>query len=144
MAGAVYDSTGDRMLIYGGASLIAPNLAIGQQDLWGLQFSGGVASVATFGGTNLVSMVGQPWPNPARDGSRLAFELGRPANVHAAVYDLAGRQVKVLAAGMHAAGPHELAWDGRDDTGRSVSPGLYFYRVRIDGQTESRKVVLTQ
>ncbi len=143
LAGAVYDSTGDRMLVYGGVSLIASNLAIGQQDLWGLQFSGGVASVS-FSGAASVSMVGQPWPNPAHGGSRLAFALGRATDVRAAVYDVAGRRVRMLATGLQGAGPHELSWDGRDGAGRCSSSGLYFYRVQLDGRTESRKVVLAQ
>lgn len=142
-AGAAYDSLNDRLLVYGGVSLIAPNSAIGDEDLWGLQFSGGVVSVP-MDQVVRVSSVGMPWPNPARGGSRLAFELSRPAEVHAAVFDLAGRKIRLLSSGRQAAGPHELAWDGRDEAGHHAAAGLYFYRVQVDGQVESRKVVLTQ
>jgi hypothetical protein len=143
-AAAVYDSLGDRMIIYGGSSLIAPNLAVGEVDLWALQFSG--SNVTAVAPAELASglRLGEPWPNPARGGSRVTFELAHPARVQAAVYDLAGRRVRGLATGALAAGPHELAWDGRDEAGTHVAAGLYFYRVDVDGQHASRKVVLTR
>jgi flagellar hook assembly protein FlgD len=39
----------------------------------------------------------------------------------------------MLANGSYAAGLHELNWDGRDDDGRSVGPGIYYVRAIVPG-----------
>jgi hypothetical protein len=40
------------------------------------------------------------------------------------------------------AGLAELPWSGCDDAGRSVSSGLYFTRIRFDGETKMQKMLL--
>lgn len=42
-----------------------------------------------------------------------------------AVHDVRGRLVRSLPAGSLDAGPHTLAWDGWDDSGRAVASGAY-------------------
>ena len=50
------------------------------------------------------------------------------------IYDFASRKVRTLASGTRFASniDHQLAWDGRDDSGQSVANGTYFYRIQID------------
>jgi flagellar hook assembly protein FlgD len=45
-------------------------------------------------------------------------------------------------SGNLSAGRHELAWDGRDDAGRSVASGLYFYRARGTEGVVTTKVLI--
>ncbi len=142
-AGAVYDSTGDRMLVYGGGSLISLSTAIGNQDLWALQFATTSVDAPPLGEGESWS-VGAPTPNPARGPVTLAFALARPASVRAAVYDVAGRRQESLADGLAAAGRHVLTWSGRDADGRRVASGIYFWRLELDGRPLSRKVIVVQ
>ncbi|HTY07725.1 MAG TPA: FlgD immunoglobulin-like domain containing protein, partial [Candidatus Edwardsbacteria bacterium] len=81
-------------------------------------------------------------PNPAHGGTAIGFTLPRAMPVALAVYDVCGRQVRVLADGMLAAGGHSLAWDGHDDADRPVAAGVYFMRLTADGAGLTRKVVL--
>lgn len=83
-------------------------------------------------------------PNPGRDESRIRFGLPREAPVHLAVYDLAGRRVRVLADGVRGAGQHELRWDGRGEDGVAVRPGIYFVRLATGGRLQTRSVVRLQ
>jgi subtilisin family serine protease len=80
-------------------------------------------------------------PNPFRAGTRLAFTLAAPSYARLGVHDLAGRSVRALAEGAHAAGPHVVAWDGRDDRGRPVPGGVYFAALDAEGARVVRKVV---
>jgi len=57
-------------------------------------------------------------PNPFRG----ALRITGPAGTHVTIFDLSGR--RRLAAVLDGRG--DFAWDGRDDTGRAVAPGLYF------------------
>ena len=81
-------------------------------------------------------------PNPSREGVSIKYMLPAAAVVHAAVYDLLGREVIRLRSGPESAGSHEVAWDGLDCRGERVSPGLYFVRALADGQATTRKVVI--
>jgi len=47
-----------------------------------------------------------------------------------------------LFDGMMQAGFKELLWDGRDDSGREVASGIYFYRLETEKKVLSRKMVL--
>ncbi len=49
------------------------------------------------------------------------------------VYDVTGRRVRSLEAKSYDAGPHHVVWDGRSDNGALVRPGLYLWRMRLDG-----------
>ncbi len=69
-------------------------------------------------------------PNPFRSDVALGFALPRPAEVTVAVYDLAGRRVRMVRRGQMAAGEQRLRWDGRDDAGRASAPGVYLIRAR--------------
>jgi flagellar hook assembly protein FlgD len=65
--------------------------------------------------------------------------------VRLAVYDIAGRAVRRLVDRDAAApGAYSATWDGRDDAGRAVPGGVYFYRLETDGGTRSTRVVRLQ
>ena len=73
----------------------------------------------------------------------LALSTARPVEV--ALYDLSGRRVRVLFAGAEANGRYtDKVWDGRDDQGQAVPPGLYVARVFVagdSGDAEQSRVV---
>jgi flagellar hook assembly protein FlgD len=50
--------------------------------------------------------------------------------------------VRQLAKANMMAGKHQLIWDGRDSRGRSVSSGIYFYRLIAGKYSQSRKMIL--
>jgi hypothetical protein len=81
-------------------------------------------------------------PNPARGACVLSFSLAQPAEVTLAVYDAAGRRVRVLESGAAPAGPSARSWDGRDDGGRSMPGGVYFARFGLGGRTQTKRFVL--
>ncbi len=89
-----------------------------------------------------VVRLGAPTPNPARDGVRLEFSLGRAADVSAAVYDLSGRLVRSLERRALPAGAHALSWDRRDDRGARAAAGAYVLRIDAAGQSATRKLIL--
>jgi hypothetical protein len=69
--------------------------------------------------------------NPLRTGSaELRLGLQSADRVQVRVYDVAGREVRMLADHWFEAGPHKLFWDGRDNGGRQVARGVYFAQVR--------------
>jgi hypothetical protein len=86
-----------------------------------------------------------PVPNPSRHGATLVFGLTRAATVEAGLYDLSGRLVRrIVPRESWAAGRVTRAWDGLDDGGREVRPGLYFLKARAGGSDVKRKLVVVR
>jgi hypothetical protein len=75
-----------------------------------------------------------PVPSPARAAVSVAFYLPEPSHVVLAVYDAAGRRVRVLVDGDRPSGIYSSSWDGYDENGRRVSAGVYFYQLRVGGK----------
>ena len=81
-------------------------------------------------------------PNPFNPSTTIRFDLPRPGKVHLDVYDISGRCVATLVSDELEAGRHEVTWSGIGRDGREVSSGLYFSRLRADGETRTRKMML--
>jgi hypothetical protein len=83
-------------------------------------------------------------PNPFNPATNLVFRLPAAGECEVAVFDLRGRQVRVLQKGRLPAGEHSVAWDGRDGHGRVMASGVYVARVRHEGDSSSIKLVLAK
>jgi hypothetical protein len=81
-------------------------------------------------------------PNPFEGTTDVAFTLNEGCDVQLVVYDAAGRRVRRLAGGYYSEGTHVLPFDGMDDYGRTLSPGIYFYCLKCRGEVESKKMLL--
>ena len=90
----------------------------------------------------LVNSLHQNHPNPFNPNTTISFNLRERGHASLAVYDVAGRLVRVLIDGVKEAGPHDVNWDGKDNTGRGVASGVYFYRLEAGSFTETKKMVL--
>jgi beta-glucanase (GH16 family) len=85
------------------------------------------------------------YPNPFNPITTLSYDLPAPAAVNLAVYNVAGKLVKTLIGGETVgAGRHETIWNGRDETGRVVAAGVYFYRLDAAGFSETRRMTLVK
>lgn len=79
----------------------------------------------------------QNWPNPFNPSTMLAFTLAEPMHVRLALYDAMGREVRVLAEGMHAAGRTVVRVDAS-----TLPSGAYFYRLTSGAGTAVRRMLL--
>lgn len=80
-------------------------------------------------------------PNPFRAATRLAWALPAAGRATLRIHDAAGRLVRTLRDGAGAAGPDAATWDGRDERGARVAPGLYFARLATPAGTLVRRLV---
>lgn len=84
-------------------------------------------------------------PNPFRSQTTIGFDLAARAAVSLRIYDVSGRQVRVLAdGGVQEAGSHAVEWNGRDDAGALLRAGLYLCKLDANGTSDTRRVVLTR
>jgi hypothetical protein len=105
--------------------------------------------VATFSETPTGVLVATPpevtrltaLPTPFAGRTEVQFQLRETQPVRVDVIDAAGRTVRVIHDGTLGAGAHALGWDGRDDTGRFVTAGVYVIRVSTADRLSSAKVM---
>jgi len=85
----------------------------------------------------------QNHPNPFNPQTTIAFELPKRESVTLQVFDMSGRLVRnLITAEPHTPGRHEVVWNGRDDSGRQVASGTYFYRLEAGSYSETKRMVL--
>ncbi len=87
-------------------------------------------------------VLGANYPNPFNPATTIPLALPAQASeVALTIYNVLGQPVRHVWAGSLAAGAHRLAWDGRDAQGRPVAAGVYWYRLQVDDQTHTRKMI---
>ena len=55
------------------------------------------------------------------------------------MYSPGGQLVRTLVDRPSAGGRHAVAWDGKDDSGRALPSGAYYYRLTVGGEEEGAK-----
>jgi len=82
----------------------------------------------------------QNHPNPFSSSTAIHYDLPVAARATITVYDVKGRHV----ASIHALSSQQgtVYWNGRDENGRKMPSGLYFYRLEADGLSQTRKMVV--
>ena len=87
----------------------------------------------------------QNFPNPFNGGTDIGFAVASkknaPVAVRLSVFNLAGQKVADLIHAELTSGRYSLHWDGRDNYGRELPSGVYFYRLSAPGFLQSRKMI---
>jgi parallel beta-helix repeat protein len=86
----------------------------------------------------------QNYPNPFNPSTVIEYTLPRAGNVTISIYNLLGQVVRKLVDEPQAAGNHQVTWDGNDDSGVSMSSGVYFYRLEAGYLLATKKMVLVK
>lgn len=91
----------------------------------------------------------QNYPNPFNPSTTIPFTVkGSQFTVHSPVsttlkiYNIRGQLVKTLVDEEKAPGNYKIIWDGKDNSGKEVASGIYFYQLRTADYTSSKKMVL--
>ncbi|MCP4582489.1 MAG: T9SS type A sorting domain-containing protein [candidate division Zixibacteria bacterium] len=84
----------------------------------------------------------QNYPNPFNPSTVIQFSLPRLSKVEIEVYNILGQTVCNLVNEEKPAGQYQVTWNGRDNSGKTVSSGLYFYKIKTDSFTSSKKMIL--
>ncbi|TET24241.1 MAG: T9SS type A sorting domain-containing protein, partial [Candidatus Cloacimonadota bacterium] len=102
----------------------------------------GIVESPTNSGIPVVFRVFQNYPNPFARKTEIKYALPKDRRVTLYVYDLAGRVIRKLMDAEQKAGFYSISWDGRDNLGRRVTTGVYFYRLDAGEFCAKRKLVV--
>jgi hypothetical protein len=84
------------------------------------------------------------YPNPFGRMTTIEYSLPRPGHVRLYVFDAMGRLVKTLVDQPQGPGEQCVTWDGTGNSGRRVAAGVYFYILRTEDKTQSKKMILVR
>lgn len=102
----------------------------------------GPLSVRAAGAVPLSYALHQNYPNPFAQQTDIRFQLPVSSHTTLSIYDAAGRLVRTLIDGAKEPGYYLVDWDGRDETGRKVSTGVYFCRLQAGDFARAKRMAV--
>jgi len=84
------------------------------------------------------------YPNPFNPTTTIRYTLSGESRVTLNVYNMLGQVVTTLVDAQQGSGYHEAVWDGRNNSGASVSTGMYIYRLTAGDFSETRRILLAK
>ncbi|MCP4291127.1 MAG: T9SS type A sorting domain-containing protein [bacterium] len=82
------------------------------------------------------------YPNPFNPRTVIRFSQPKAGQTQVVVYDVKGQKIRTLVNDILSSGSHEVSWMGRDDQGRAVASGTYFYRLITENESLVGKMLL--
>ena len=83
------------------------------------------------------------YPNPFNPATTIKYALPEASDVTLEIYNVVGQVVRTLVADHQNAGRYVVQWDASNDSGHSLSSGIYFYRLQAGGEfLEVKKMLL--
>jgi hypothetical protein len=85
-------------------------------------------------------------PNPFKYEAAITYNVPvDPKHDHSSaclkVYDINGVFVKELLSDIKISGTYLITWDGKDNTGKKVKNGIYFYEYRVGNKKEANRII---
>ncbi len=88
----------------------------------------------------------QNYPNPFNPSTTIRFNIPNSerdgVDVNVKIYNLRGQIIRNLLDEKKPRGSYSIQWDGRNDSGESVSSGIYFYRIQAGDFSEMKRMVI--
>jgi hypothetical protein len=84
------------------------------------------------------------YPNPFSNQTNFIYELKKPTKVGLYIYDTKGMRIKTLIDGNQTSGIYKLAWNGKNDSGKALQPGIYYYSFFANGLNKNGKLVIIE
>ncbi|MBU1356455.1 MAG: T9SS type A sorting domain-containing protein [Candidatus Edwardsbacteria bacterium] len=84
----------------------------------------------------------QSYPNPTTGGVAIKYSLKEPGQTSLKIYNILGAEIKTLINARQNAGSFSAPWNGRDNSGREVAKGVYFYKLVTGNFSATRKLML--
>ncbi len=82
------------------------------------------------------------YPNPFNPTTTISFSILEESQVDISICNIKGQKIKTLTNEKYSNGKHSIVWNGDDEYGETVSSGIYFYKLEVNGHTEGLKKML--
>lgn len=82
------------------------------------------------------------FPNPFNPSTTIEFSIQNDSKVDLSIYNIKGQKIKTLVRNNISNGDHSIIWYGDNESGKFISSGIYFYKLKVNGKTEAVKKCL--
>ncbi len=139
----VYDlSAYDNQNVWIGIRCVSNNAFVFYVDDVTIHANGGSVGNDDPGAPAIATELKGNYPNPFNPSTTISFSVKEAVPVEIGIYNVKGQLVKTLVNGEKASGSHSIVWDGRDNSGQSVSSGVYYYKMNAGKYSSTRKMIL--
>ena len=118
-------------------------------DIWFATWGGGVSVLHDTTTTSVAPLISpvqsiqlfslyQNYPNPFNANTCIKYDLDATGKIHLSIYNLLGKEVRMLAKKNQQPGEYQVEWNGTDNFGKEVSSGIYLAVLRFN---ESKKII---
>jgi hypothetical protein len=84
----------------------------------------------------------QSYPNPFNNQTIIKYDLLKSCQVSLTIYNILGQKVKTLVEGYQVTGSKVVNWDGKDEKGKDLASGIYFYQLKAGEATQTKRMTL--
>ena len=84
----------------------------------------------------------QNYPNPFNPDTKINFSIPKSGNVKIEIFNILGQKVRTLLDQEFNAGSYSSTWNGRNDFGKQLSSGTYFYSIETGSFRMTKKMIL--
>ena len=88
--------------------------------------------------------LGDNFPNPFNSTTKIMFSLNEDFNIKIYVNDIRGHLIKSLADGFYERGTYTIDWNGKDNKGSNIVSGVYFYKILVDDNSFTKKMLFVK
>ena len=88
--------------------------------------------------------LGRNYPNPFNSRTKMSFQLPNASHVKIQILNILGQPIRTLANGRFDAGSHQVAWDGKNDSGQQVISGIYIVRMEAGSFRQAREMLFVK
>ncbi|NQV18177.1 MAG: T9SS type A sorting domain-containing protein [Armatimonadetes bacterium] len=89
-----------------------------------------------------VKLEASNYPNPFNPVTTIAYCLPEECQISISIFNIKGQEVKELTSGIQPAGNYTITWNGKDESGKDVTSGIYFYKLKNNGKELTRKMLM--
>jgi len=86
----------------------------------------------------------QNYPNPFNGFAQISYYVSGLNTIQITVFNLLGEKIKTIVNEQMPTGRHVIVWDGKDDRGKTMPPGIYLYRLSANNFNQVKKMVIIQ
>jgi hypothetical protein len=86
----------------------------------------------------------QNYPNPFNTMTTIRYEVSQRSHVQLSIYNLLGEKVIKIVNKEMMSGIHNVKWNGEDFRGCDISTGIYLLRLTVDGNYQTRKLLVVK
>ncbi|MDZ7261290.1 MAG: T9SS type A sorting domain-containing protein, partial [candidate division KSB1 bacterium] len=84
----------------------------------------------------------QNFPNPFNSSTTIRYSIPEETNVQLKIYNMLGKEIKTLTNSRKQRGNYQIQWDGKDSQEVQVPTGIYFYELRTNKFSVTRKLII--